>query len=68
MRSKVIIGHKNDTFRLLKDTDELKKGKYFESFGGLVFGIATKVDGVEIKINFSDKQYFKLKNGRKYFE
>lgn len=64
--SKLKYGHNNDSFRLLKDTDDLKKGKIFSSFGGLVFGIITKINGKEEAINFQDTSWFKMVKRKKF--
>jgi hypothetical protein len=47
-----------DRFKLLKPFGYYKKGKIFESFGGLVRGITC--DKTNQKINFDNKEYFKL--------
>jgi hypothetical protein len=47
-----------DKFKLLKPFGEHKKGKVFESFGGLVKGISCNVTNQ--KINFDNKEFFKL--------
>ena len=64
--SKLKPGHNNDSFRLLKDTDNLKKGRVFSSFGGLVFGVVAKINGKEEAISFQDKNWFKLVERRKF--
>lgn len=64
--NKAKIGHQNDCFRLLKDTDNLKKGKNFESFGGLVCGVVTKIEGKETVIRFDDKNWFKIIERKKF--
>lgn len=47
-----------DKFKLIKEFGSHKKGKIFESFGGLVRGITcTKTNH---KVNFDNKEYFKL--------
>jgi len=52
-----------DRFQLLKDVEtdngKLKKGKKFDSFGGLVCAIDVEVDGKRKSIRFDDKEYFK---------
>jgi hypothetical protein len=47
-----------DKFKLLKPFGKNKKGKVFDSFGGLVCGITCNETGT--KIRFDDKEYFKL--------
>lgn len=49
---------REDKFRLLKDFGDYKKGKTFDSFGGLVMGICD--EKTNQKINFDNKDYFKL--------
>lgn len=53
-----------DRFQLLLDVEtddgKLKKGKKFDSFGGLVCGVTVKVDGKNKTMRFDDKEYFKL--------
>ena len=47
-----------DRFKLLKKVGKYKKGKIFESYGGLVRGIITPE--TEEPINFDNKEFFKL--------
>jgi hypothetical protein len=47
-----------DEFKLIKPFGKYKKGKVFESFGGLVCGISC--DLTNKKINFDNKSFFKL--------
>jgi hypothetical protein len=50
-----------DNFVLLKDIGELKKGKKFESFGGLVSAVVVDMgDSKEQTIRFDNKEWFKL--------
>lgn len=53
-----------DRFQLLKDIEtdngKLRKGKKFDSFGGLVCAVDMKIDGKTKSIRFDDKEYFKL--------
>lgn len=49
---------KKDKFKLLKNFGDYKKGKIFECFGGLVMGICD--EKTNQKINFDNKDYFKL--------
>ena len=49
----------DDKFTLLKDIGNLRKGKKFDSFGGLVSAINVIVDGKEKTIRFDDKEWFK---------
>jgi hypothetical protein len=51
-----------DKFVLIKSVGNLKKGKTFDSFGGLVSAIDIQLeDGTEKTIRFDDTEYFKLK-------
>lgn len=50
-----------DKFILLKKVGKHKKGKIFESFGGLVSGIVVEIDGKDETIRFDNTEYFKLK-------
>lgn len=45
-------------FKLIKPFGDYKKGKVFDSFGGLVMGIYC--DKTKQKVNFDNKEYFKL--------
>jgi hypothetical protein len=48
-----------DNFVLLKDVGKFKKGKKFESFGGLVSAVVVDMDnGKEQIIRFDDKEWF----------
>jgi hypothetical protein len=47
-----------DKFKLLKPFGKHKKGKIFESFGGLVCGITDNKTNQTIR--FDDKNYFTL--------
>ena len=49
---------KKDRFKLLKPFSDYKKGRIFDSFGGLVRGITC--DKTNKKVNFDNKEYFKL--------
>lgn len=46
-----------DKFKLIKHFGEHKKGKIFDSFGGLVRGICS--EKIKQKVNFDNKEYFK---------
>lgn len=46
-------------FELLKNVGNLKKGKKFEAFGGLVSGLTVNQNGKLISLSFLDKKYFK---------
>lgn len=46
-----------DKFKLIKEFPIYKKGRIFESFGGLVIGITC--NETNEKINFNNKDYFK---------
>lgn len=48
-------------FELIKKFGEYKKGRVFDSFDGLVRGIATNSKKSKT-VNFDDKTYFKIKN------
>jgi hypothetical protein len=49
-------------FVLLQDVGEYKKGKVFDSFGGLVSGVvAVLSNNEEKKLLFYDSEWFKLK-------
>jgi len=48
----------NDKFKLIKPFGSYKKGRIFESFGGIVRGICC--DQTNEKINFDNKEYFEL--------
>jgi hypothetical protein len=50
-----------DRFVLLKPIGHFKKGKVFESFGGLVSGVVVEMEEGEVQINFSDPEWFSLK-------
>ena len=57
----------NDIFILKRDIGNTKKGKQYSSFGGLISGVVFNIDAKvlnEIKINFTDTNFFRLK--RKY--
>jgi len=47
-----------DKFKLIKPFGEHKKGKTYESFGGLVRGIYC--EKTNQKVNFDNEKYFKL--------
>ena len=47
-----------ENFKLLKPFGKYKKGKIFDSFGGLVKGVSC--DNTNQKINFDNKEFFKL--------
>lgn len=47
-------------FRLLKDTDKVKKNKKFDCYNGLVSGVVLTINGKQEKINFTNKEYFKM--------
>ena len=50
-------------FILLQDVGEYKKGKVFDSFGGLVSGVVVGLNNnEEKKLLFYDSEWFKLKN------
>lgn len=49
----------DDKFTLLKDIGNLRKGKKFDSFGGLVSAVIVMVDGKEKTIRFDNKEFFK---------
>jgi hypothetical protein len=54
--------NEQDKFILLQDIGKFKKGKTFDSFGGLVSGVVVDLgDGKEKTIKFYDKDWFKLK-------
>lgn len=48
-----------DKFKLIKPFSDYKKGKIFDSFGGLVTGICC--EKTKKKVNF-DNKYFNLAN------
>jgi len=64
--NKIIPAHRNDEFRLIKNTDTLRKGHIFQSFGGLVFGIVAQIEGNEKALNFNDKNWFKIKKTKTF--
>lgn len=47
-----------DKFKLIKPFGDYKKGKIFDSFGGLIIGIGC--NKTNQKINFDNKEYFML--------
>lgn len=47
-----------DRFKLIKPFGDYKKGRIFDSFGGLVRGIIC--DNTNQKVNFDNKEYFRL--------
>ena len=47
-----------EKFKLLKSFGKYKKGKIFDSFGGLVKGVSC--NETNQKINFDNKEFFKL--------
>lgn len=49
-----------DKFKLIKPFGDYKKGKIFDSFGGLVTGICC--EKINQKINFDNNEYFKIVN------
>lgn len=52
----------NDKFVLLKSVGKFKKGKIFESFGGIVCGVVVELaNGEEKTIKFYDSTWFKIK-------
>lgn len=51
---------KLDKFKLLKNTDTNKKDEIFDSFDGLVCGAILKEGGKDIKVYFTNKEYFEL--------
>lgn len=55
-------GKEDGVFILIKDIGKLKKGKKFDSFGGLVSAVVVEVDDKNKTIRFDDKEYFKLKD------
>lgn len=57
----------NDIFVLKRNIGNAKKGKQYSSFGGLISGVVFPIDAKvlkEIKVNFTDNNFFRLK--RKY--
>jgi len=50
----------NSIFILQQDIGNLKKGRKFDSFGGIVSGITIEIEKEEKQISFANKKYFKL--------
>ena len=49
-------------FRVIKQFSDVKVGKVYDSFGGLVSGVNF---GNDESVSFSDSEYFKLVQARK---
>lgn len=56
----------NDIFILQQDIGNLKKGRKFDAYGGLVSGMNVEVDKEIKKISFANKQYFKLQKSKNH--